>query len=283
MNSSRRSPPPRRGAQHELSQPRRPPRSPPRPPRRSRPRPPGSPGGRRRAAGRGGRPRARASGARPRCAARSRRRRRREPRAREVGDRRPRPRRPLRPPIARQRTDGGARLAPPASRARAPRGTPPPRGRRGSATPRRRGSRASARRSTSASTPSGLNVTPAPAVSPPSLLLEPRHGRRPSERSASCHSPCPPRRTTAKSSVVSCRVQRSPVRHGASPAAAASAGRQTSPPTMQRPVRTVVDDPLADRGRGRARRAPAEDRGDEREERDVLGGGLAGVVAGRAG
>jgi len=47
----------------------------------------------------------------------------------------------------------------------------------------------------------------------------------PSERSASCHSPCSPNRTTATSSVVSSRSDRALVTHGSSPAGIdASAG-----------------------------------------------------------
>ena len=91
-----------------------------------------------------------------------------------------------------------------------------------------------------APTCAGLNVNPTPTTPPSSFSSSRVTSARPSERSASCHSPCPPSRTTATSTVVSCRLERSLVTHGSRPEAAASELRHTSPPTMQRPVRTVA-------------------------------------------
>ena len=78
--------------------------------------------------------------------------------------------------------------------------------------------------------------------------------------------------------MVSWRLERAPVTHGASPAAAASASRHTSPPTMHKPVRTVVDDAGADRRHGeRDRRRAGEHGGDDEQQRDVLRRGLTGA------
>ena len=90
------------------------------------------------------------------------------------------------------------------------------------------------------SIPTGLNVSPTPTVPPTSFSSSRVTTAPPSDWSASCHSPCPPSRTTAMSSVVSWRFERWLVRQGGRPAAAASAVRHRSPPTMQMPVRTVL-------------------------------------------
>ena len=75
--------------------------------------------------------------------------------------------------------------------------------------------------------------------------------------------------------VVSCRRDRSRVTHGGSPAARASAPRQTSPPTMQIPVRTVRTSRSPTPGTATAA-APAQDERRHQQQGDVLGGGLAG-------
>ena len=76
--------------------------------------------------------------------------------------------------------------------------------------------------------------------------------------------------------MVSWRLDRSLVTHGSSPAATASELRHTSPPTMHRPVRTVlvIRSPMP----GTATRDGREHDADDEEDRHVLRRRLALVV-----
>ena len=85
-----------------------------------------------------------------------------------------------------------------------------------------------------------MKVRPTPTVAPsarPSVCVT---TALPSDRTATDQRWSSPTRSTATSTVVSEPRSRALVTHGASPAAAASASRQMSPPTMQTPVRTAA-------------------------------------------
>ena len=149
--------------------------------------------------------------------------------------------------------------------------------RRGTATRGRRGSRRQRGARRRASTPAGLNVSPTPTVPPSSFSSSRVTIARPSERSASCHSPCPPSRTTAMSTRRVLALGPLARQARREPGRAASESRHTSPPTMQRPVRTVVMTRSPTPGDGDGATAARSDADDE-EDRDVLGGRLALVV-----
>ena len=109
----------------------------------------------------------------------------------------------------------------------------------------------------------------------------------PSERCATSHcvaaTRCERRTVTAEPAAAP-RARRPCT--AASPAASASEARQTSPPTMQMPVRTVADDRIADRVEPRParrrRRAPRRRGRAARRTRRGLAGAVRGCMGGEA-